>query len=151
EDLGLHDQECAGAYAQDEDRSRCAGDGRRARFDARARAPAKAVRREEEEVKTLIEMPKDPVALYVLAHGAGAGMTHPFMADIAKRLLAKRIGTLRYEFPYMEEKKGRPDVPAVAEARVREAVQAAAKEAPGVKLIAGGKSFGGRMTSQAAA
>ncbi|HEY2824474.1 MAG TPA: alpha/beta family hydrolase [Gemmatimonadales bacterium] len=102
-------------------------------------------------VSALLDLPAKPSAVYVLAHGAGAGMTHPFMADIAARLVSRKIGVLRYQFPYMENKKGRPDPPAVAEATVRAAVQAAAKEVPGVKIIAGGKSFGARMTSQASA
>lgn len=90
-------------------------------------------------------------ALYVLAHGAGAGMDHPFMQSCAEALRQRGIGVFRYEFPYMELKKGRPDPPAVATARVREAVGAAAALAPGVPLFAGGKSFGGRMTSTAQA
>lgn len=87
--------------------------------------------------------------LYVLAHGAGAGMRHPFLERAAVALAARGIATYRYEFPYMQEGKGRPDPPAVAEAAVREAVLAAAQAAPGLPLFAGGKSFGGRMTSQA--
>jgi len=87
--------------------------------------------------------------LYVLAHGAGAGMRHPFLERAAVALAARGIATYRYEFPYMKEGKGRPDPPAVAEAAVREAVLAAARAAPGLPLFAGGKSFGGRMTSQA--
>jgi len=89
--------------------------------------------------------------LYVLAHGAGAGMRHPFMERIAQALATRGVATFRYEFAYMEQRKGRPDPPAVAEARVREAVRAAAGAAPGLPLLAGGKSFGGRMTSQAQA
>ena len=99
----------------------------------------------------LLELPDDARALYVLAHGAGAGMRHPFLAAIAKDLAAAGIGTFRYEFAYMEAKKNRPDPPAVAVERVREAVAEAARLAPGVPLIAGGKSFGGRMTSTAQA
>ena len=78
-------------------------------------------------------------------------MDHPFLESCAKALAARGIGVFRYEFPYMEQKRGRPDVPAVATARVREAVQEAASLAPGVPLFAGGKSFGGRMTSTAQA
>jgi hypothetical protein len=89
--------------------------------------------------------------LYVLAHGAGAGMRHPFMERIARALATRGVATFRYEFAYMEQKKGRPDPPAVAQARARGAVLAAASAAPGLPLLAGGKSFGGRMTSQAQA
>ena len=81
--------------------------------------------------------------------GAGAGMRHPFLTEAAKVLAGHEIGTLRYEFEYMEAKKRRVDPPAVAVARVREAVAEAARAAPRVPLIAGGKSFGGRMTSTA--
>jgi predicted alpha/beta-hydrolase family hydrolase len=87
----------------------------------------------------------------VLAHGAGAGMAHAFMTDLAAALEARRIGTLRYNFPYMESGSKRPDPPALCHATVRAAVEEARKQAPGVTLIAGGKSFGGRMTSQAQA
>lgn len=95
--------------------------------------------------------PKDARALYVLAHGAGAGMRHPFLERAAVALEAQGIATYRYEFPYMRKGKQRPDPPAVAEAAVREAVESAARAVPGLPLIAGGKSFGGRMTSQAQA
>lgn len=96
-------------------------------------------------------LPEGASALYVLAHGAGAGMDHPFLEACAAALAARGVGTFRYEFPYMERRKGRPDSPAVATARVREAVAEAAAAAPGVPLFAGGKSFGGRMTSTAQA
>jgi len=86
-----------------------------------------------------------------MAHGAGAGMSHPFMDAVAKGLATRCIATLRYEFPYMERGSKRPDTPAVAKARVREAVAEAARRAPRLALFAGGKSFGGRMTSQAQA
>jgi len=89
--------------------------------------------------------------LYVFAHGAGAGMQHPFMVRASEALGRHGIATHRYEFPYMKAGKSRPDSPAVAEAAVREAVREAAKKAPGARLLAGGKSFGGRMTSQAQA
>ena len=88
---------------------------------------------------------------YVLAHGAGAGMRHPFLEAIAQALFDRGVATLRYEFAYMEQRKSRPDPPAVAAARVRDAVERAAAEWPGLPLSAGGKSFGGRMTSQAQA
>jgi len=102
-------------------------------------------------VNVLFEGPGDAFACYVMAHGAGAGMKHPFMAAVSKELAARGIATLRYEFPYMERGSKRPDTPAVAQARVREAVEEAARRAPGLALFAGGKSFGGRMTSQAQA
>jgi len=88
---------------------------------------------------------------YVLAHGAGAGMRHPFLEAIAQHLFERGVATLRYEFPYMEAHRSRPDSPAVAAAKVREAVLHAGTEWPGLPLIAGGKSFGGRMTSTAQA
>lgn len=99
----------------------------------------------------LARAPSDPRFGYVLAHGAGAGMRHPFLESIAQELFARCVATLRYEFPYMEEHRGRPDPPAVAAARVRAAVRHAGAEWPGLPLIAGGKSFGGRMTSTAQA
>ncbi|HXE81861.1 MAG TPA: alpha/beta family hydrolase [Gemmatimonadales bacterium] len=89
--------------------------------------------------------------LYVFAHGAGAGMQHPFMVRASEALGRHGMATHRYEFPYMKAGKSRPDSPAVAEAAVREAVREAAKKAPAARLLAGGKSFGGRMTSQAQA
>lgn len=87
--------------------------------------------------------------LYVFAHGAGAGMNHPFMVALAKALAESGIGTLRYNFPYMQNGKKRPDPPATAEMTVKRAVESAIELFPGTPLIAGGKSFGGRMTSQA--
>ena len=95
--------------------------------------------------------PADARTLLVLAHGAGAGMRHAFLERMAQALADRRIATFRYEFAYMEKRAGRPDPPAVAAARVREAVGEAARVAPGLPLFAGGKSFGGRMTSTAAA
>jgi predicted alpha/beta-hydrolase family hydrolase len=93
--------------------------------------------------------PPSPRFAYVLAHGAGAGMRHPFLETISQLLHDRGVATLRYEFPYMEQRKSRPDAPPVCVARVREAVQRARIEWPGLPLIAGGKSFGGRMTSTA--
>jgi predicted alpha/beta-hydrolase family hydrolase len=96
-------------------------------------------------------MPAKARCCYVLAHGAGAGMAHPFMAAVAAELADRGIATLRYQFPYMEQGGRRPDPPALAQATVRAAVAKAAELAPGLPLVAGGKSFGGRMTSQAQA
>ncbi|HZS61127.1 MAG TPA: alpha/beta family hydrolase [Gemmatimonadaceae bacterium] len=89
--------------------------------------------------------------MLTLAHGAGAGMRHPFMEKLAAELANLGVATLRYEFPYMEQRRNRQDPPAVLHARVAEAAQAAREAAPDLPLFAGGKSFGGRMTSQAAA
>jgi uncharacterized protein len=102
-------------------------------------------------VSGLLQAPADACACYVLAHGAGAGMTHPFMAAIADGLAQRSIATLRYQFLYMEQKSKRPDPPKIAHAAVRAAVREAARLLPGVPIFAGGKSFGGRMTSQAQA
>ncbi len=90
-------------------------------------------------------------ALYVFAPGAGAGITHSFMEEVAAGLAERDIATLRYQFPYMERGSGRPDPPPVCHATVRAAIEEAARLLPGVPLFAGGKSFGGRMTSQAQA
>src|SRR5437762_1474239 len=103
------------------------------------------------EVSGLLLRPKDARLLYVLAHGAGAGMRHPFLESISQRLAEQGIATLRYQFPYMERRSRRPDPPAVAAATVRAAVAEAARIAPDLPLVAGGKSFGGRMTSTAQA
>ena len=102
-------------------------------------------------VSALFQAPADARACYVLAHGAGAGMTHPFMAALAGELSLRGIATLRYQFPYMEKGGGRPDPPKLAHATVRAAVAAATNLVPELTLIAGGKSFGARMTSQAQA
>ena len=90
-------------------------------------------------------------ACYVFAHGAGAGMAHPFMAAVAAGLAERGIATLRYQFPYMERGSKRPDTAKIAQAAVRAAVAVAAQRGSGLPLFAGGKSFGGRMTSQAQA
>ena len=103
------------------------------------------------KVSGLLLVPPKAIACYVLAHGAGAGMTHPFLATVATELYARSIATLRYQFPYMEAKSKRPDPPRVAQAAVRAAVEEAARLTPKLPLLAGGKSFGGRMTSQAQA
>jgi predicted alpha/beta-hydrolase family hydrolase len=106
---------------------------------------------EDTRVSGLLQAPPRAQACYVMAHGAGAGMNHPFMAAVAAELAARGIATLRYQFPYMERGGRRPDPPHVAHATVRAAVAAARQHLPKLPLIAGGKSFGGRMTSQAQA
>jgi len=100
-------------------------------------------------VSGLLLRPDGARLLYVLAHGAGAGMRHPFLETVAQLLGERGVGTLRYQFPYMERRASRPDPPAVAAAAVRAAVAEAGRVAPGLPLVAGGKSFGGRMTSTA--
>ncbi len=102
-------------------------------------------------VSGLLLAPKAARATYVFAHGAGAGMDHAFMANAAEGLATRGLATLRYQFPYMERGSKRPDTPAVAQAAVRAAVAHASRLLPGTPLFAGGKSFGGRMTSQAQA
>jgi predicted alpha/beta-hydrolase family hydrolase len=102
-------------------------------------------------VSGMLDAPRHPSSCLVLAHGAGAGMTHPFMAAVAEGMCARDVATLRYQFPAMEQGSKRPDRPALATATVRAAVAAAANLFPGMPLLAGGKSFGGRMTSQAQA
>ena len=102
-------------------------------------------------VSGLLQNPPRARACYVLAHGAGAGMTHPFMAGVAADLAQRGIATLRYQFPYMERGTKRPDPPQLAQATVRAAVATALALLPECPLVAGGKSFGGRMTSQAQA
>ena len=93
----------------------------------------------ERRVSGLLLVPKGATALYVLAHGAGAGMTHPFLATLSALLAERAIATLRYQFPYMEKGSRRPDPPKIAEATVRAAVGEAASLAPGLPLFAGGK------------
>jgi predicted alpha/beta-hydrolase family hydrolase len=115
---------------------------RRVAFDA---APEGA------RVSGLFHRPADAWAVYVLAHGAGAGMEHPFLEAVADGLFDAGVATLRYQFPYMEAGRKRPDAPPLAQATVRSAVAEAAEYAPDLPLLAGGKSFGGRMTSSAAA
>lgn len=102
-------------------------------------------------VSGLLQIPDRPNACLVLAHGAGAGMTHAFMAAAAAELGDRGIATLRYQFPYMEQGSRRPDPPKIAHATVRAAVDEANRQFPDLPLFAGGKSFGGRMTSQAQA
>src|SRR6202166_666248 len=103
------------------------------------------------DVSALLLHPQKARACYVFAHGAGAGMTHEFMERVAAGLCDRAIATLRYQFPYMEKGSRRPDAPPLAHAAVRAAVAEAARSCPGLALFAGGKSFGGRMTSQAQA
>jgi hypothetical protein len=102
-------------------------------------------------VSALMQCPPRSKWCFVLAHGAGAGMRHPFMMAVADDLAALGIATLRYQFPFAERQAKRPDPPELAQATVRAAVSMARRLAPALPLIAGGKSFGGRMTSQAQA
>ena len=92
--------------------------------------------------------PNNMKAMLVLAHGAGAGMNHPFMTALSKELSEVSIGTLRFNFPFIEQKKKRPDVPAVAHKSIEAAIQKSVELFPSIPIFAGGKSFGGRMTSQ---
>jgi uncharacterized protein len=103
------------------------------------------------EVSALFLRPDNARLLLVLAHGSGAGMSHSFMENLADELASVGIATMRYQFPYMEGRRRVPDAPAVLTATVAAAVRAAATAAPELPLLAGGKSMGGRMTSQAAA
>ena len=116
------------------------GDGARLRFAVE----------DAGEVSAILVRPAKARWLLALAHGAGAGMTHPFMERLAGELADAGVASFRYQFPYMEQKRRAPDLPAVATRTVAAAVRAAAEEAPGLPLLAGGKSFGGRMSSQAA-
>jgi predicted alpha/beta-hydrolase family hydrolase len=102
-------------------------------------------------VSGLVLAPTDARACYVIAHGAGAGMRHAFLAALSQALSTHGIATLRFQFPYMENGSKRPDPPALAHATVRAAVAEAARRLPSIPLVAGGKSFGGRMASQAQA
>ena len=105
----------------------------------------------EQTVGGLLQAPPAARACYVMAHGAGAGMAHPFMVAMADDLGERGVATLRYQFPYMERGSKRPDPPTVAHSAVRAAVAEAMRRLPGLPLFAGGKSFGARMTSQAQA
>jgi predicted alpha/beta-hydrolase family hydrolase len=102
-------------------------------------------------VSALLDRPNTARSLFVFAHGAGAGMEHPSMQAVTTALGTRGIATLRYQFPYMERRSRRPDPPPLCHATVRAAVAEAARVAPGLTLVAGGRSFGGRMTSQAQA
>ena len=101
------------------------------------------------EVSALLLAPESPKALLILGHGAGAGMHHPSMEGYAQQLLKHDIATFRYQFPYMEQGKPRPNPAPISEKTVRSAVKAAGDLLPDIPLFAGGKSYGGRMTSQA--
>lgn len=116
------------------------GDGARLRFAVEGAG----------EVSAILVRPAKARWVLALAHGAGAGMTHPFMEKLAGELAEAGVASFRYQFPYMEQKRRAPDSPSVATRTVAAAVRAAAEEAPGLPLLAGGKSFGGRMSSQAA-
>lgn len=102
-------------------------------------------------VSALLCRPSDATACYVLGHGAGAGMNHAFLASVSEGLAARRVATLRYQFPFMERGSKRPDPPRLAHSTVRAAIALAFDQMPDLPLFAGGKSFGGRMTSQAQA
>jgi uncharacterized protein len=119
--------------------------------DTAGAKPVTVTLEDGQQVSGLLQAPPKAHACYVLAHGAGAGMAHPFMASIADGLRERGIATLRYQFPYMERGSKRPDPPKLAHATVRAAVAEAARRLPEAMLFAGGKSFGGRMTSQAQA
>jgi predicted alpha/beta-hydrolase family hydrolase len=106
---------------------------------------------EQQRVSGLLCAPPNAKVCYVLAHGAGAGMAHPFLSMVANGLAERGIATLRYQFLYMEQRSKRPDPPKLAQLAVRAAVTEASRLVPGLALVAGGKSFGGRMTSQAQA
>jgi predicted alpha/beta-hydrolase family hydrolase len=101
------------------------------------------------QVSALLHRPADAWLLYVLAHGAGAGMRHPFLESVSASLARRGVATFRYQFPYLEAGRGRPDPPQILEATVRAAVTKAGELIPELPLIAGGKSLGGRMTSGA--
>jgi predicted alpha/beta-hydrolase family hydrolase len=103
------------------------------------------------EVSALVTRPEDARWMLVLAHGAGAGMEHPFMEALAARLAAHGVASFRYQFPYTERGSKRPDPPGLLEATVRSAVESAVAPAGALPILAGGKSMGGRMTSLAAA
>ena len=106
---------------------------------------------DDTQVSALLTLPAAPSACYVMAHGAGAGMQHAFMAAVADGLAVRGVATLRYQFAYMERGSKRPDAPKLAHAAVRAACAEASRRLPALPAFAGGKSFGGRMTSQAQA
>jgi uncharacterized protein len=99
-------------------------------------------------VSAELVMPEKSIAIVVLAHGAGAGMNHPFMSALSQELALQGISTLRFNFPFKENKKGRPDTPAIAHKTIEAAINKAHELSPSTPLFASGKSFGGRMASQ---
>ncbi len=103
------------------------------------------------EVSAILMNPEDAEYLLVLSHGAGAGMSHPFMEKMSNKLAEEKVGVFRYQFPYFENGKRSPDPPNILMATVRSAIEKASKELGGLEIFAGGKSLGGRMTSNAAA
>jgi uncharacterized protein len=113
--------------------------------------PASILISDDKSVSGLLLVPAKATTCFVFAHGAGAGMHHAFMATFAEGLFERGVATLRYQFPYMENGSKRPDAPKVAHAAVRAATTDALRRFPQLPLIAGGKSFGARMTSQAQA
>lgn len=119
--------------------------------DTELARPLRIALAQDQTVSGLLNQAQQPKACFVLAHGAGAGMSHPFLSSVAAGLMSRGLSTLRFQFPYMEKGSGRPDSPVVAHSAVRAAVNAAASLFPELPLFAGGKSFGGRMTSQAQA
>jgi uncharacterized protein len=125
--------------------------GRAAQSSDKGPQPAQITVDDIHRVSGLLQAPHEARACYVMAHGAGAGMAHPFMGTLANELAERGIATLRYQFPYMEQGSKRPDTPKLAQATVRAAVAEASRLVPDLALFAGGKSFGGRMTSQAQA
>lgn len=100
------------------------------------------------EVSAEVFEPENMNAIFVFAHGAGAGMNHPFMISLSNELATRNIGTLRFNFPFSEQKKKRPDVPVVAHKTIEAAIEKTKTLFPSMPVFAGGKSFGGRMTSQ---
>jgi predicted alpha/beta-hydrolase family hydrolase len=125
--------------------------GRAAQSRRASPQPATITVDDAHRVSGLLQTPDNARACYVMAHGAGAGMAHPFMEAMANDLGERGIATLRYQFPYMEQGSKRPDTPKLAQATVRAAVAEASRLLPELALFAGGKSFGGRMTSHAQA
>ena len=106
---------------------------------------------DDQRVSGLLHVPEGAYTCYVVAHGAGAGMKHPFLTAVASELAERGIATLRYQFPYMEQGSKRPDAPKLCHATVRAAVREASHLVPKLPLFAGGTSYVGRMTSQAQA
>lgn len=100
------------------------------------------------KVSAALMVPDKPICIMILAHGAGAGMNHNFMVELAEALSELNIATLRFNFPFVENKKGRPDLPPVAHKTIEQAVQQARERFPSLPLFLSGKSFGGRMSSQ---